>query len=112
MNKLTTLATALVAAVGFSTAALAQEVIASDRTDTASTALRADVSAQAVAALKAGQIVRGEASTLAIDADSMKSRAEVTAEAREAQRLGLIGKGEANVVSKAEQVAQVFARAN
>ncbi|MBE7416580.1 MAG: hypothetical protein HS128_02330 [Ideonella sp.] len=109
MNKLTTLATAVVAAVGFSTSALAQEVTQWDRTDTVSTALRSDVSAQAAAALKAGQIAHGEASRFVIESDGTKSRAQVKAETRAAQRLGLIDQGEVSVVSTPEQIAQVHA---
>lgn len=107
MSKLITIATGLVAAIGFTTAAFAQEVTYWNPQDAQSTKSRAEVRAEAVAALKAGQIESGEASRFVIETHGTKSRAQVMAEAVEARRLGVIGHGEVSVVATPAQAEQV-----
>lgn len=95
------IATALAAAIGAFAAspALAQEATPDTWMDIASTQTRAEVRADAVAALNAGRIERGEASTRRVEVQSVKTRAQVRAEAAAAMRLGLLGHGERSVSS-------------
>jgi hypothetical protein len=60
----------------------------------ASVKSRAEVGADAIAALRAGEIPSGELSAPTAQTMSSKSRAEVMADAIEAARLGLISHGE------------------
>jgi hypothetical protein len=73
--------------------AMAQEATPDNFSSFVSTASRDMVRADA-AALKAGQIERGEASRSTTEFVSTKSRLQVVAEAREALRLGVVGFGE------------------
>lgn len=119
MNKLFT-ATFLVASAAFFGQALAQEadVQAMSNFKNTGSSTRADVTAQAVAAVRAGRIEFGEAGAVAaapVAKSSVVSRAQVQAEAREATRLGVVGYGElAREASASEQAAIVAAgqRAN
>jgi hypothetical protein len=61
---------------------------------TASSVSREAVRADAIAALKAGLIERGEASVVRTEFRSTQPRAQVAAEAREALRLGVVSFGE------------------
>lgn len=112
MNKLSTLVAGVVAALGFATAAQAQEATRFDTTIDSQKS-RAEVRAEAVAAVRAGELSYGEASQgYAFDGaatDSAKSRTQVAAEAREAQRLGVLNRGEASVFVTAEQAEQIRA---
>jgi hypothetical protein len=81
-----------------------------------STLTRAEVHAQAIAAAKAGQIVRGEASyVMAQSFESGTTRDEVRAEAIEARRLGLVADGEMPVrdatAAELEQIRMAGERA-
>lgn len=55
---------------------------------------RADVHAEAVAALAAGQTVRGDQGYAESKFESTKTRAEIHAEAATAVKLGLVSRGE------------------
>jgi hypothetical protein len=103
------IASALVAAFAASPA-FAQEATPDTWTDIASTTTRAEVRADAAAALRAGEIERGEASSASADFRSLKTREQVRAEAVAAMRLGLIGHGERSAPSftpaQAESIRQ------
>ena len=100
---------ALFAAVAFAGAAQAQEVSYEPLAAyTMSTVQRADVHAQAVAAVKAGTIEFGEASRFpATGSGSTLTRAQVLAEAREARRLGALQGSEVTVLPTADQIAAI-----
>lgn len=73
-----------------------------------STMSRAEVRAQAIAALNAGQIASGEfAPVIVAEGMSTLTREQVRAEAIAAERLGLIARGEMTVLPTAEQLEQV-----
>lgn len=102
------IATATIAlAAAFVAPAFAQEATLDGFAAVQSTAARAEVRADAAAALKAGQIERGEASVERSVFVASKTRAQVAAEAREALRLGVVGHGEgpAPVPTQAQQEA-------
>lgn len=88
---------ALVAAAGFSSA-FAQEATSDSWQNIQSSASRADVSAQAAQAVRAGEIGYGEATRVVKAQDDgqvvAKTRSEVTAEARHALRTGQLNAGE------------------
>lgn len=108
MTKFNAILAGLVAAVGFTSAAVAQEATYWNPSEVQSTRTRAEVRAEAIAALRAGQIERGEASHFVIETNGpSKSRAQVMAEAREAQRLGVLPRGEASVFATPEQAEQI-----
>lgn len=95
-TRITTLA-ALISATFLTFAAplaMAQEATPDTWQQVQSTVSRDTVRAQAVAALKAGEIERGEASVDRSNFRPTLSRAQVAAEAREALRLGVLGFGE------------------
>jgi hypothetical protein len=80
----------------FAAAAHADESWPGPIVDTPSTVTRAEVRAEAVKALRDGQIAFGEAVPFIISTPAdVKSRAQVVAETHEAIRLGLINKHEA-----------------
>ena len=93
VSVVATVATALVALVGASTA-FAQEATP-DAAPAVSIASRSVVAADAASALRAGTLPGGEAGLVA-DAPftSFVSRAQVQAEAAAARRLGLLDRGE------------------
>jgi hypothetical protein len=108
MSKLPTIVAALVAGIGFTTAVVAQEATYWNPSEVQSTKSRAEVRAEAAAALRAGQLERGEASYFVIETNGpSKTRAQVMAEAREAQRLDVLGRGEANAFITPEQSEQI-----
>jgi hypothetical protein len=74
--------------------AMAQEATPDNFSTFTSQVTRDAVRADAIAAARAGQIERGEASHTATTFKSVQPRAQVAAEGREAQRLGLIAFGE------------------
>ncbi len=74
--------------------AFAQEATPDTWQNVTSQATRAEVRAEAVAALHAGEIEYGEASLAPETSPTTKSRAQVRAEALTARRLGLVGQGE------------------
>lgn len=94
-------------ASAFALPAMAQEATPDTFASVKSTASRDAVRAEAVAALKAGLIERGEASRSFTAFESTASRAQVAAEGREAQRLGLVafGEGPAAVATPAQAEA-------
>jgi hypothetical protein len=92
---------ALVAAAGFSSA-FAQEATADTWQNVQSTLSRAEVHAQAVAAVRAGEIGYGEATRVVPSHEEVapyvaKTRSEVSAEARQALRSGQLDHGEVTV---------------
>ena len=108
MSKLNTILAGLIASIGFTTAAVAQEATPWNLSEFQSTKTRAEVRAEAAAALRAGQIEHGEASYVVIDnSGPSKSRAQVMAEAREAQRLGLLSGSEVSMFATPEQAEQI-----
>lgn len=103
---------ALVAAAAtFTAAAQAQEVSYDPLAAySAGSLARAEVHAQAVAALKSGQIEFGEAPMPAkADTQSTLTRAHVQAEAREARRLGVLQGGEVTVQPTSAEIAAINA---
>lgn len=105
MNTARITLTALVAAAAaFAAPAFAQEATPDGFAAVSSTASRDAVRAEAVAALKAGTIERGEASVDRSLFVATKSRLQVAAEAREALRLGVVayGEGPAPLVTPAQ----------
>ncbi len=95
MNTARITLTALVAAAAALAApAFVQEATPDGFAAVSSIASRDAVQADAVAALKAGTLERGEASVDRTVFVSTKSRAQVAAEGREALRLGVVGHGE------------------
>lgn len=60
-----------------------------------------------IAALKAGEVARGEVVPVLAVSTTGLSRAQVRAEAREALRLGLNSRGEHNVFPSAEQLQRI-----
>jgi hypothetical protein len=73
-----------------------------------STLNRAEVQAQAIAALDAGLIASGDfAPVIVVDSTSTLTRGQVRAEAVEAQKLGLITRGEVTVLPTPVQLEQV-----
>ena len=92
--KLTTLTALVAVAAAFASPAFAQEATPDGFAAVTSTISRDAVRADAIAALKAGTIERGEASVDRSVFVSTKSRLQVAAEASEALRLGAIGHGE------------------
>lgn len=93
MNTRLITLSALVAAA-FAAPAMAQEATPDHFAAVQSVASRDAVRADAIAALKAGLIERGEASLDTRVFVSTKTRVQVAAEAAEALRLGLVGHGE------------------
>lgn len=93
-TKLTTLTALVAIAAAFAAPAFAQEANPDTFAAVHSVASRDAVRADAIDALRAGTLERGEASVERHVFVSAKSRAQVAAEAAEAQRLGLIGHGE------------------
>jgi hypothetical protein len=81
-------------AAAFAAPAMAQEATPETFHTVQSVASRDAVRADAIAALKAGLIERGEASVDTRVFVSTKTRVQVAAEAAEALRLGLVGHGE------------------
>ena len=95
MNTARLTLTALVAAAAaFAAPAFAQEATLDAFAAVTSTASRDAVRADAIAALNAGTLERGEASVDRSVFVSSRSRLQVAAEAREALRLGAVGHGE------------------
>ena len=96
MNTRTLTALIAIAAVAsaFALPAMAQEATPEAPVAITSTASREAVRADAIAALKAGLIERGEASRSFTAFESTLSRTQVAAEGREALRLGLVAFGE------------------
>lgn len=97
MNTRITTAAALISAAFLTFAAplaMAQEATPDTWQQVQSTVSRDTVRAQAVAALKAGEIERGEASVDRSNFRPTLSRVQVAAEAREALRLGVLSFGE------------------
>ncbi|MBT9490263.1 MAG: hypothetical protein IV093_22385 [Rubrivivax sp.] len=97
MNTRINTAAALISAAFLSLAAplaTAQEATPDNWQNVTSTISRDAVSADTLAALKAGAIERGEASLDRSNFRSTLSRAQVAAEARAALRLGAVGFGE------------------
>lgn len=88
------IALSAVVAAAFAAPAMAQEATPDTFNTVKSVLSRDAVRADAIAALKAGQIERGEASVDKRVFVSTKTRVQVAAEAAEALRLGLIGHGE------------------
>jgi hypothetical protein len=109
MNTRTLTAVIALAAIAsaFALPAMAQEATPDTFASVTSTASRDAVRADAVAALKAGLIERGEASRSFTAFESSKSRAQVAAEGREALRLGVVafGEGPAPVATPAQAEA-------
>lgn len=100
-------ATVVVALVGATTSVFAQEATPWPELDTmVSTQSRAEVRAEAIAALEAGELQYGEATTFVIPPSTL-SRAQVAAEAREMVRLGVGYGGEASVAPPAQIVDQI-----
>ena len=97
-----------VAALFAVTGAVAQEVTPTGFDQFTSVASRADVRADAAAALRAGLIESGEASRSTFTLVSVKTRAQVRAEAAEALRLGLTGHGELSAPSASPAQAQLI----
>ena len=99
MTKLNSLLAGLVAAIGFTGAASAQEATQFDTSTFQSQKSRAEVRAEATGAPRSGE------ATLFVDNTSGPSltRAQVVAEAREAQRLGVLSRGEASVFATPAQ---------
>lgn len=93
-----------VTTAAFAAPALAQEASVDGFDRVVSSASRDAVRADAVAALRAGTLDRGEATRDRTAFVSAKSRAQVAAEATEALRLGVVGYGEgpAPVVTTAQ----------
>jgi hypothetical protein len=102
-----TLIAALFATAFVAPVAMAQEATPDHFASVTSTASRDAVRADAIAALKAGLIERGEASRSFTQFESSLSRAQVAAEGREALRLGVVafGEGPAPVVTSAQAEA-------
>ena len=97
-----------VATLFAATGAVAQEVTPTGFEQFSSVASRAEVRADAAAALRAGLIESGEASRPTASFASMKSRAQVQAEAAEALRLGLTGHGELSAPSASPAQAELI----
>lgn len=97
MNRtiLITAATALIALAGAGSA-LAVEATQDFTGQSLSTLSRDEVRSERAAALRAGTLVRGEASVTPLAASTL-SRAVVVAETREALRLGVLGSNEAEI---------------
>jgi hypothetical protein len=88
--------------------AFAQEATPDTWQAVTSQASRAEVQAEATAALHAGLIAYGEASLAPEAAPATKSRAQVHAEALAARRLGLVGQGEVTAPApSAEQLRAI-----
>lgn len=108
MNTRLTAAAALLAALSVAPAAMAQEATPDTfQAFQGSSVSREAVRADAVAALKAGLIERGEASVATASFESTRARAQVAAEGREALRLGAVafGEGPGVVVTPAQAEA-------
>lgn len=94
---------------------LAQEATPDTWRELPSSVTRASVHQQAVAALKAGEIERGEASLARDEIRSTRERDQVRAEGREALRLGLTARGELSAPTatpaQAEAIRQAGLRA-
>ena len=90
MTKLNTILAGLVAAIGFTAAASAQEATLLDTSNFQSTKSRAEVRAEAVGVAHSGEVTYFND----VVAGNGLSRAQVQAEAREALRLGVLPRGE------------------
>lgn len=101
--------TVAVAVIGFAsaTAAHASEASYENPVSLHSTLTRAEVLAQAVRAVAAGEISLSDNSYAPKINGTEKTRAQVVAETREAIRLGLTSFGEQTVIPTAEQLARV-----
>lgn len=101
--------TVAVAVIGFAsaTAAHANEASYENPVSLHSTLTRAEVRAQAVRALAAGEISLGDETYAPKLKGTEKTRAQVLAETREAIRLGLTNSGEETLVPTPEQLARV-----
>ena len=97
-----------VATLFAATGAVAQEVTPTGFDQFTSVVSRADVRADAAAALRAGLIETGEASRSTSSFVSVKSRAQVQAEAEQAMRLGLTGHGELSAPSASPAQAELI----
>lgn len=93
-TRLITLSVLSALAAAFAAPAMAQEATPDHFAAVQSVVTRDAVRAHTIAALKAGQIERGEASVDTRVFVSTKTRMQVAAEAAEALRLGLVGHGE------------------
>ena len=97
------------------TGAVAQEATPDNWTQSVSTLSRAEVRADAAAALRAGLIESGEATRWNVPTAAVNTRAQVRAEAVAALQLGLTDRGEANAPSatpaQAEMIRQAGLRA-
>ena len=111
MNSARTLISAAFVALFAATGAVAQEATPDHWTQTTSSLTRAEVRADAAAALRAGLIERGEASRSAFAFESTKTRAQVRAEAMAALQLGLTGRGEASAPSATPAQAELIRQA-
>jgi hypothetical protein len=115
MNTPRTLIAASLVALFAATGAVAQEVTPTGFDQFTSIASRAEVRADAAAALRAGLIEQGEASRSTVAFVSTKTRAQVQAEATEAVRLGLVDGGELSAPSitpaQAERIQMAGLRA-
>jgi hypothetical protein len=111
MNTARTLIAATFVTLFAATGATAQEATPDTWTEIASTASRAEVRADAAAALRAGLIEHGEASRSTRAFVSTKTRAQVRAETLAAVRLGLIERGEASAPSSTPAQAEVIRQA-
>jgi hypothetical protein len=113
MQITTRLVSAAVFAV-LGSAAMAQEATQPSTWMTPSTLARADVQADAQAALRDGTLPRHEASYTVVAGRSTMTRAQVMAEAREAMRLGLIpvheGGARVPTAAESEQIRQAGQR--
>lgn len=103
MTKLNTILTGLVAAVGFSAAAYAQEATLFDTQAYMSTKSRAEVRAEAMGTVHSGEVTRFD--HVALDGPG-KTRAQVRAEVLEARRLGVLQGGEVSQFATPEQLEQ------
>ena len=90
------------------TGAVAQEVTPTGFEQFSSVASRADVRADAAAALGAGRVDSGEATLWTADVESSRTRAQVMAEAIEALRLGLVGHGDLSAPSASPAQAELI----
>ena len=103
MTKLNTILAGLVAAIGFTAAASAQEATLLDTSNFQSTKSRAEVRAEAVGVAHSGEVTYFND----VVAGNGLSRAQVQAEAREALRLGVLPRGEYTPVATAAQLEQI-----
>lgn len=103
MTRLNTVLTGLVAAIGFTAAAVAQEATYWDTSKVQSTKTRAEVRAETVGYVHSGEVTR----FVDVAGGPSLSRAQVQAEAREAQRLGWLDSGEASVFITPAQADQI-----